>query len=198
MSLCMKCGNEILGYEDCAVCAAGRGGVVVARPDQREKPKVTLHHCRCPYCESLMGTEQWDGTAVLSCRECRGTFFPDHSLETVLNQLRNDCESIDVSTVLDDFKERFHRKLPPAVRYRHCPVCEGPMKRHNYGTQSGVIVHVCGEHGTFVGESEMAALADYILRGGDQLTARAHRIRISLSMKNDRKVRTVLDHLFRG
>ena len=198
MSLCMKCGNEILGYEECAVCAAGRGGVVVARPHDRELPKATLHRCRCPYCESLMGTEQWDGTPVLSCRECRGTFFPDNSFEAMLNELRRERTSIDVSTVLEDFKKRFHRKLPPAVRYRHCPVCETPMKRTNYGTHSGVIVHQCAQHGTFVGELEMAQLADYILRGGDELTERAHKIRVSLSLKKDRRVRSVLDHLFRG
>lgn len=193
----MQCGNELLCYEECAVCAAGRGrGVVVARPHQVGRPKAKISHCRCPYCESALGTEDWEGNRVLSCRECHGTFFPDHTLESVLNQLRASCEVLEVSAVLEDFRERFQRKLPPSVRYRHCPVCEGPMKRHNYGRQSGVIVHVCGDHGTFVGETEMAGLADFIVRGGDHLTERATKIHISLTGRNEQRPRSVMDHMF--
>ena len=196
MGMCMECGNEILGYEECAVCAAGRGGVKLAPTDAIDPEHPHIQHCRCPYCESYLRTEDWESTKVLSCSECHGTFFPGHALETVLNNLRQNTERLEVSAVLEDFKKRFKRKLPPSVRYRHCPVCEGPMKRHAYGTVSGIIVHICGDHGTFVSESEFASLADFIVRGGDQLADRARKIHVRITNNREHGGNTVLDHLF--
>jgi Zn-finger nucleic acid-binding protein len=196
MGICMKCGNELLGYEECAVCAAGRGGVKLAPTDAVDPRRPHIQRCRCPYCENYMKTEDWEGIHVLSCPECRGTFFPDNALESVLNNLRAGAETLEVSAVLADFKKRFTRKLPPSVRYRNCPVCEDPMKRHNYGTVSGVIVHVCGDHGTFVNEMEFANLADFIVRGGDQLADRARKIHVRITNHREHGGRTVLDHMF--
>ena len=81
MGMCMSCGNEILGYEECAVCAAGRGGVKLAPTDAIDPDRPHIQRCRCPYCEHYLRTEDWEGSKVLSCSECRGTFFPGRSLE---------------------------------------------------------------------------------------------------------------------
>jgi len=196
MAMCMKCGNDLYGYEECAVCAAGRGGIKLAPTDAIDPSRPHIQRCRCPYCEAYLHTEDWQGTRVLSCGDCRGTFFPGRALEDVLNQLRTGADTLEVSAVLDDFRKRFTRKLPPSVRYRKCPVCEGPMKRHNYGTVSGVIVHVCGEHGTFVNETEFANLADFIVRGGDHMAERARKIHVRITNNREHGGRTVLDHFF--
>ncbi|MEM8883389.1 MAG: zf-TFIIB domain-containing protein [Planctomycetota bacterium] len=191
----MKCGNDLLGYEECAVCAAGRGGVQTASRDAVSPDRPNLLRCKCSYCEGYLHTETWEDTQVMACGDCRGVFFPGNALEEVLNALRQTTETLEVSAVVADFKKRFSRKLPPSVRYRKCPVCDGPMKRHNYGTVSGVIVHVCGDHGTFVSESEFAGLADFIVRGGDQMAERAQKIHVRLTNRREGNGK-VLDHLF--
>jgi Zn-finger nucleic acid-binding protein len=196
MAICMQCGNELLGTVKCTVCAAGRGGVKLAPSDAVDARRPHLLRCRCPYCEHYLETEDWEGIRVLSCPECRGTFFPDHALESVLNQLRAGAETLEVSAVLADFRKRFTRKLPPSVRYRNCPVCEDPMLRSNYGTVSGVIVHVCGDHGTFVNEMEFANLAEFIVRGGDQLADHARKIHVRITHNREHAGRTILDHFF--
>jgi Zn-finger nucleic acid-binding protein len=111
------------------------------------------------------------------CPNCRGIFFPARGLEEVLNKLRATCDPVDVQSVLREFKDRFNRKLPTAIRYKACPVCSTVMTRRNYATVSGVIVDECGDHGTWVDEAQFGALADFISRGGDVLATEASKVR---------------------
>lgn len=196
MAMCMKCGNELLDYEECAVCAAGRGGTKLAPIGVGDPRQPQVGRRPCPYCENQMKQEKWDGIGVLSCPECRGTFFPGESLEEVLNNLRASVETLEVSAVPDDFKKRFARKLPPSVRYRNCPVCATRMSRQNYGTDSNVIMHVCGTHGTFINEMEFAGLADYIVSSGEPLPDHVRKIHVQLTHDREHAGRTVLDYLF--
>jgi hypothetical protein len=100
-------------------------------------------------------------------------FFPDQTLERVLNKLRATCDPTDVQSALQDFKDRFTRALPDSVQYKQCPVCDGAMTRRNYGTVSGVIVDVCYDHGTWVDGTAFGELADFIVRGGDLVAKKA-------------------------
>jgi Zn-finger nucleic acid-binding protein len=124
-----------------------------------------------------LDTEDFDGTATMCCPSCRGTFFPDRSLEAVLNKLRATCDPMDPDSVLREFKDRFRRELPDAVRYKACPVCDTIMTRRNYGSVSGVVVDECPDHGTWVDSNAFAALADFICRGGDVLSRKADSLR---------------------
>ena len=127
-----------------------------------------------------MGEQDLDGTKTLLCPGCHGMFFPDQSLEEVLNKLRASCDPTDVDAALRDFKDRFRRELPKNVRYKLCPVCDEPMIRRNYGTVSGVIIDVCYEHGTWVDENAFAELASFIVRGGDLVAGKAQQARALL------------------
>jgi len=172
MALCSGCGNEIDDPEHCPVCEAGRA---------HHRPRVVVARCQCPRCADTLAEEDWEGTTTLVCPSCRGTFFPGRSLETVLNKLRATCDPVDVDTVMRDFKDRFTRELPDAVRYKQCPVCDGVMLRRNYATVSGVIVDCCNDHGTWVDETAFAGLADFISRGGDLLADEAGKVRARMT-----------------
>jgi hypothetical protein len=106
---------------------------------------------------------------------------------------------VDVATVMKEFKDRFTRKLPEAIRYKQCPVCLTVMTRRNYATVSGIIVDSCGDHGTWVDEAQFAALADFICRGGDLLApSEAGRPRVRTPQANTGSARTFMDRFFGG
>lgn len=188
MALCPECGNDVPDPAHCSICAAGRGGKKVRR--RGGSP------CRCPRCNDPLEQQDWEGTTTLSCPSCRGTFFPDRGLEKVLNQLRATCDPVDVETVLKDFKDRFTRELPDAVRYKNCPVCGTVMLRRNYATVSGVIVDHCADHGTWVDEANFAALADFICRGGDVLASEAGKVRARSTIRRSADGPSLIGRLF--
>lgn len=170
-TLCQGCGNEVVDPADCPICRAGRGRRKRApSPIEAGKPA-------CPRCAEYLEEQKWEEVAVLQCPNCRGTFFPERGLEATLNKLRATVSPMDVASVLAEFKGRFTRQLPTAVRYKACPTCRTVMTRRNYQTVSGVIVDVCGTHGTWVDEAAFAALADFITRGGDLLASKVDSLR---------------------
>ena len=191
MALCTKCGNEVGDPDACPVCGVDR--------DRRD----AVGRCGCPRCAEFLDTQSWEGIATLVCGSCRGTFFPDRTLEHVLNKLRQTCDPVDMATVLRDFRGRFTRELPKAVRYKKCPVCDEVMLRRNYATVSGVVIDVCADHGTWVDEHAFAELADFICRGGDQLAEKAADVRRAEAQARSPRTAgprggTLLDKLFRA
>ncbi len=180
MALCKGCGNDVPDPERCPICKAGR-----ATP-KRERVET---RCSCPRCDEFLEQQDFDGTATLACPSCRGTFFPSLGLETVLNKLRASCDPVDMDSVLKEFKGRFTRELPTAVRYKDCPVCATVMMRRNYANVSGVIVDHCSDHGTWVDEHAFAGLADFICRGGDLVAQRADRVREMTPRRSSRDPR---------
>ena len=189
MALCPGCGNEIADPEHCPVCMAGR-----ATPKAGKRKKGNA--CMCPRCAVALVPQDWEGVATLSCPSCRGTLFPDRGLESVLNKLRATCDPVDVASAFREFKDRFKRELPDAVRYKDCPVCETPMMRRNYATVSGVVVDQCADHGTWVDETAFAALADFICRGGDVLANETGKFRARLDAKQAERSRSLANKFF--
>lgn len=190
MALCTHCGNEVDDPARCPICQAGRATPKV----RRSRDDGAL----CPRCEVDLETQNMEGCAAFSCPDCRGIFFPEFTLETVLNKLRATCDPVDVRAVLQDFRDRFHRKLPETVRYKKCPVCTTPMTPSNYRTVSGVIVDLCGQHGTWVDEQAFAALADFICRGGDLVANEAGRVRARTTGRRPEGGPNLVDRLFGG
>ena len=116
----------------------------------------------------------------------------------MLNRLRATADPRTVQTVLLEFKDRFTRELPDAVRYKKCPVCETVMLRKNYAMVSGVIVDHCADHGTWVDENSFAELADFICRGGDILANEAGKVRARNDVRRDHDGPSLLGKLFGG
>lgn len=189
--LCTRCGNEVKDPARCPVCAAGRGTRKAASKEPSGPPA-------CPRCSDPLERQEWDGIPVLSCPACRGSFFPERGLEEALNKLRATVSATDMATVLSEFKGRFTRSLPTAIRYKSCPVCRTVMTRRNYGSVSGVIVDHCGQHGTWVDESAFAELADFITRGGDLLAMQARRIQARAGPAAQQGAGSILERLFGG
>jgi len=190
MALCSKCGNEVANPQACPVCRVAA-----------EKHGHNDRFCHCPRCQDPLEQQDWDGTATLTCPNCRGVFFPDNSIENVLNKLRATVDPQDIESALQEFRGRFTRELPDSVRYKSCPVCETVMMRRNYATVSGVIVDRCNDHGTWVDEAAFAELADFICRGGDLVADKANKTRARASAKRPsggKDQPTIMSKLFGG
>ena len=52
------------------------------------------------------------------------------------------------------------------MRYIHCPVCDVLMNRRVFARMSGVVVDVCRQHGVWFDAGELAAVVQFITRGG--------------------------------
>jgi len=192
MALCPGCGNDVRDTTNCPICKAGRA----VHKAPRQPPEPVDNTCHCPRCNAALAQQDWEGIAILGCPTCRGAFFPGSALEQVLDKLRADAEPVDTETVLKEFKDRFSRQLPEAVRYKACPVCNEVMLRRNYGTVSGVIVDTCCDHGTWVDEAQFAALADFICRGGDLLAAEIGKVRARIQVRGTQIGPTPLKRFF--
>lgn len=183
MAFCAGCGNDVANPKRCPICGSGRAG----------RPRRKDDRCKCPRCDEFLDTQDWEGEATLSCPSCHGTFFPGSSLEAVLDKLRATVDPVDVQTALEEFKDRFKRSLPQAVRYKACPVCEQSMTRRAYGTVSGVIIDLCGDHGAWVDEAQFGALAEFICRGGDVLASEIGKVRARIRPRGGSDGRTLMD-----
>lgn len=58
------------------------------------------------------------------------------------------------------------------IVYRKCPVCAASMQRKNFGAVSGIILDVCGAHGTFFDHEELPGVLAFVRSGGLALSAR--------------------------
>ncbi len=197
MGFCAGCGNDVADPNQCPICESGRGGKPRGRRGETQGPEIP----DCPRCNDPLATQDWEGTQTLSCPTCHGSFFPGtRGLESVLDKLRATVDPVDVETAMQEFKDRFTRKLPDAVRYKKCPVCATVMTRRAYGTVSGVIIDFCPDHGSWVDEAQFAALAEFICRGGDTLAAEVNKVRdrIRPAGAGRPSSKSVMDRFFGG
>ncbi len=161
-SLCPNCGNEVEDVHRCPICLDGR-----ATGAARKKKRGTV----CPSCDEELESQRWDGVEVRMCASCQGCLFPPGGLETTLDKLRHTPEAADLRAQVEELRKRLDAQLPRTIRYKPCPECGLSMTRRAYKRVSGIIVDVCGRHGTWVDQSTFGQLTEFMTRGGDTLAA---------------------------
>ena len=121
----------------------------------------------CPRCNKPMQTIDLkiEGKFLIErCTECMGMFFDPGELEALLDKSVSNVYHIDYSR-LDTLKTaKRHEDYP--VTYIKCPVCRKLMNRINFGSQSGVIVDKCREHGVWLDGGELRHLMEWTKAGG--------------------------------
>jgi Zn-finger nucleic acid-binding protein len=151
-SLCLGCGNEVEDIHRCPICADGRSTGKKEKPDPGPL---------CPRCDDLLEEQEWDVVTVLACETCHGILFPPNGLRQTLTRLREEAEA-DTAALAEERQKNLRAVLPETVRYKRCPVCKLSMTRRNFAALSGIILDVCGQHGTWVDSAmfeQLAALA---------------------------------------
>jgi len=162
--MCPGCGNDVEDPLACPICADGRSISARKRKEEDRGPV-------CPQCNEVLEMQDWDGVPALMCASCQGILFPPGGLEGCLDRLRETAES-DLDELVERRREMLlHGSMPKDVRYKPCPVCKLSMTRRNYLGASGIIIEVCGRHGTWVDPSTFGQLTDFVTRGGDEFLA---------------------------
>jgi Zn-finger nucleic acid-binding protein len=103
---------------------------------------------------------------VQACRVCAGVWVDRDTFEVLL---RDAAQAAAQSS-----GEVRRQTLPPGlatgrVVYRACPQCRQSMVRKNFASVSGVVLDVCGHHGTFFEYGELLAVLDFVRSGGLRL-----------------------------
>jgi Zn-finger nucleic acid-binding protein len=121
----------------------------------------------CPACGVLMPPRQLAGLGLNECATCNGLWVSDESFERLVSraiEARRSGQGVDSVGVAP--RVTGSNPAAQAVRYRKCPICEAFMQRRNFRKSSGVILDVCGEHGTWLEADELEQIAGFILSGG--------------------------------
>lgn len=101
------------------------------------------------------------------CDECLGLFFDPNELEALLEATVSNVFTINRSQ-LDDIKVTIKDSNEGAF-YIKCPICSKIMNRVNFGTNSGVIIDRCKEHGVWLDGGELRHLFEWMKAGGKLL-----------------------------
>ena len=126
------------------------------------------HELPCPGCGALMPPHQVGGIRVNECTGCRGVWAPGDAFEQLVSRAFAARRAQAPAGL--PAGARVSRGNPTAqgsVRYRKCPECQGLMQRRNFRKSSGVILDVCGAHGTWLDADELEQIAGFLLGGGE-------------------------------
>lgn len=142
--------------------AASRFCFRCARPViAADQPGEMLQDRICPRCQVSMATRMVGDFNVTGCEKCGGLFIVHETFEMMQDTSQRVIETGEVSKpVRIDVEKK--------IAYLRCPVCRTMMNRKNFGQISGVIVDVCGYHGTWFDRGELEKIMDFIAHGGLQ------------------------------
>ncbi len=120
-----------------------------------------LSDLSCPRCEGQkLVPRDVDGRHFFECPSCCGLFLEKEEFSAIVREM---SQRFEESPVVD--QARKGRPLEKVV-YLKCPVCGQFMARKNYAKRSGVIVDECPDHGLWLDDGELAAIAEFVARGG--------------------------------
>ncbi len=120
---------------------------------------ATLSEGRCPECRSAMDLIDAGGRQLLECQRCGGQFLGHAHLRALLERRAELGRALlGRLTPANPLKQK--------VVYRPCPSCAALMNRRNFGAASGIIVDICGLHGTFFDAGELPRVLAFVARGG--------------------------------
>jgi len=134
--VCTRCG--------CTLRAAEALGETTGRP--------------CPRCPGELAQVTFGAIDAAECPRCGGVFVDAASLRRITAD-RAQARAVPLASA---------RPARPVeeVRYLACPNCAKLMNRVNFGRRSGVIVDVCGQHGTWFDAGELALALSFVAEGG--------------------------------
>lgn len=124
----------------------------------------------CPRCSIPLRTIDLNLSGrflIERCDECLGLFFDPNELEALLETTVSNVFEINKSRL--DTNKVAKRTGEQGAFYIKCPICSKIMNRVNFGTNSGVIVDRCKEHGVWLDGGELRHLFEWMKAGGKLL-----------------------------
>ena len=189
---CGHCGSKFTLHERdlntiCPTCAArvsDRASYChhcATRLDPQDKAGEPTSQS-CPACgEGHHLTSRDFGVAdlsILECPVCAGLWLGHNAFRHLVERSKAAAATSKVhamaaarAATTEPSPSRVPRQAGPF--YRTCPECPGLMQRRNYDEKSGVVIDVCGSHGVWFDDNELAAILRWIRDGRSRL-ARDH------------------------
>ena len=148
---CAAClGWNLANAAHCQAC----GRVLVSSEASGSAPPFP-----CPRCKAELKARTYGDLGVEECDACGGLFLAPQTMDRLV-------AARDMPTNLRLHLPKRALKGETAVRYLFCPVCGKSMNRQAFGRVSGVVVDVCKGHGVWFDAGELAAVIEFVQRGG--------------------------------
>jgi Zn-finger nucleic acid-binding protein len=133
----------------------------------------------CPDCHLDLAAHAFGAVGYAECPRCSGLFLKREAFEAVTKdadtraKVRLAEPPADAAPASAAPPGKRASGAFPAVRYRPCPACRKLMNRSNYGGGSGIVLDACRDHGLWFDKGELAAIVDFLEKGGwDRIRAR--------------------------
>jgi Zn-finger nucleic acid-binding protein len=131
----------------------------------------------CPRCraggEAALVGRLVDGFLLDECPACAGVFVDQATLERLIDA-RRQASAADAAAGAPRRHTAPIPAQPPraSAAYIPCPDCGQLMNRQNFARASGVLVDVCGYHGTWFDADELPRIVAFVQDGGLDRAAR--------------------------
>ncbi len=103
----------------------------------------------CAGCGGFTELDGLGGLTIDACSGCGAIWFDDGELASLTTELSEAEVAKDALAVVKS-RRAFGTTSDHAIRYFACPVCNEVMNRRNYLEISGIILHRCCGHGTWI------------------------------------------------
>jgi Zn-finger nucleic acid-binding protein len=165
-SFCAGCG-ECLALLELEHPPSGLSCPGCSTKDTKSRSTMLMHRL-------LPSEKRLTGWPVHGCRRCGGVWVGNETLDGLIETAATTGERVSVAGT----GQVHRRQLPKGsmsgpVVYRRCAECKTPMTRRNFARISGVVVDVCGEHGTYFDAGELEDVLAFVQSGG-LAAARSH------------------------
>ncbi len=151
---------------------------------------------RCPDCRLDLVAHAFGAVGYSECPRCSGLFLKREAFEAVTKDAdtRAKVRLAEPATASSPSPAGpapgAGGRLPP-VRYRACPSCAKLMNRTNYGGGSGIVLDACRDHGLWFDKGELAAIVDFLEKGGWERVRTRERERLSEEVRALESKRTL-------
>ncbi len=118
------------------------------------------------------------GLSILECPACAGLWLSHDAFRHLVERAEASPTTSKVHAMAAERAratkaDSITRVRPQQPFYRSCLECGKLMQRRNYDEKSGVLIDVCGGHGVWFDNDELAAILKWIRQGRSRL-AREH------------------------
>jgi Zn-finger nucleic acid-binding protein len=120
---------------------------------------------KCPRCNSLLTSVEYDGVQIEVCGDCKGEWLHPGELQKIVRH-HDEVFSVEELASLDAVKKQILTAEKDDHDELNCPHCEGTRMEHfNYGDTSGIILHKCPRCGGIWTDKDQLTKAEEVVDG---------------------------------
>jgi Zn-finger nucleic acid-binding protein len=112
----------------------------------------------CPRCSTELTDVIIEGSKVMACKNCEGTWYPDEALADVTDHSFSELKETPLAhSLVPDQLAKVDLDEPIS-----CPECQKEMGRYTYSLVCPIVLDECTEHGVWLDDGELGTLMQYL------------------------------------